>query len=290
VQTATPPVVAPARPRLSVERVVAALVGTLSFLIAVRPALDNDLWFHLRTADWMLDHHRWVGEDPFTHTRPGVVRVQTDWLGQLALHGAWRVAGLAGIAILVAAVLGGAMVLLYRVLDGPVRVRAGVCLLVAGASSIFWSARPQTFTFLGMIAVIGLTRTWRRQPASWSIAWLVPLFLVWVNTHGGVVYGFLLVAGTLAGEVGNRLVAVQGRSLGVDALPVAALRRLAVVTAGCAAVMAVNPSGIRVYGLPFHQVASAGRYVQEVQPPSITDPIALPFFLLAIVALAALPT
>src|SRR5690242_11991674 len=52
----------------TVDGVVAAFVGLLGFLIAVRPALDNDLWFHLRTAEWMVDHHRWVGADPFTYT------------------------------------------------------------------------------------------------------------------------------------------------------------------------------------------------------------------------------
>ena len=268
------------RRRPTVDTVAAGLVGVLSFLIAVRPALDNDLWFHLRTADWMLEHHRWVGMDPFNHTRPGVVRVQTDWLAQLTLHGAWRIAGLAGIALLVAVVLAAAMVLLYRAIDGPVRVRAGVCLLVAASSSIFWSARPQTFTFLGMVLVVSLLWRWRRNPASAAVWWLVPLFLVWVNTHGGVIYGVLIVFAVLAGELGNRFAADRGLPLGVNPLPVDAIRRLAVAAVASTAVLVVNPSGVRVYGLPFHQVASAAAYVQEVQPPSLGDPTAWPFFVL----------
>jgi hypothetical protein len=271
----------PTRRFPTVDGVVAALVGVLSFVIAVRPALDNDLFFHLRTADWMVDHHQWVGADPFTYTRPDVVRVQTDWLAQLSLGGAWKLAGLTGVALLVSAVLAVAMVVLYRTMDGPVRVRAGVCLLVAAASSIFWSARPQAFTFLGMVLVLAILRSWRKDPATWRLAWLVPLFLVWVNTHGGVVYGLLLVLGTLVGELGNR-------RFGRNPLSLGALRRLGWVTLACAAVMVANPSGARVYLLPFEQVSSAAKYVQEVQPPSLGDPTAWPFFLLAVLTVVLL--
>ena len=273
MQTAEARVDTRARVDAVVEAVAAALVGTLTFLIAVRPAIDNDLWFHLRTARWMLDHHRWVGVDPFTHTRPGVERVQTDWLGQLTLYGSWRVAGLVGVALLVAAICAGAMVLLYRSLDGGIRVRAGVLLLTAAASSIFWSARTQIFTFLGTVLVVCLLQAWRKRPDSNLIWWLVPLTLVWVNTHGGVIYGMLIVGATVAGEWGNRLLRIRP-------LPADALRKLTLAALAAVAVMAVNPSGLRVYGLPFHQVGSSVEFVQEYQPPSITDPTAAPFFLL----------
>jgi hypothetical protein len=259
--------------RPTVETVMTALVGALVFLIAVRPAIDNDLWFHLRTARWMLDHHDWVGVDPFTHTRPGVVRVQTDWLSQLLLHGVWRVAGLVGLALLTAGVITGAMLVLYRTIDGSVRVRLGVVVLTAAASSIFWSARPQMFTFLGTIAVGAILRAWRRHPDHLLVWWLVPLVLVWSNVHGGVVYGVLIILGTVAGEGANR-------RFGRRPLDGPAMRRLGLVALACVATMVVNPSGLRVYGLPFHQVSSSSRFVQEVQPPSLTDPTALPFFLL----------
>jgi hypothetical protein len=273
--------VAPARTGPTVDTVVAGLVGILTFLIAVRPAIDNDLWFHLRTARWMLDHHRWVGEDPFTHTRPGVERVQTDWLAQLTLHGAWRVAGLVGVALLVAAITAGAMVVLHRSMDGSVRLRAGVVLLAAAASSIFWSARTQIFTFLGTVLVVALLRAWRRNPESRLVWALVPLTLVWVNAHGGVIYGMLIILGTVAGEWGNRL-------LGRRPQAPAALRRLTLAAAASVAVMVVNPSGLRVYGLPFHQVGSSVTFVQEYQPPSITDGTAAPFFCLLVLTVGLL--
>jgi len=249
------------------------LVGLLAFLIALRPAVDNDLWFHLRTARWMLDHHAWVGADPFTHTRPDVVRVQTDWLSQLGYYGVWRWTGLAGVAIAVAGVATTAMVVLYRALPGSTRLRAGVVVLTAATSSIFWSARPQMITFLGTALTIALWLHWRRRPEQRFLWWLVPGFLVWVNAHGGVIYGVLILFGVVGGEV----VALGLRRA---PLPIPALRRLLAVTASCLAVLAVNPSGWRVYGLAFHQVAASTQFVQEYQPPSLGDPTALPFFVM----------
>lgn len=274
--TATEDAVAPTghgRRRPSTDAVVAVLVGLLVALIAVRPAVDNDLWFHLRTARWMLDHHTWVGEDPFNHTRPGVVRVQTDWLAQLAYYGVWRISGLVGVALAVTATATASLLVLYRALPGTTRLRAGVIVLTAAASSIFWSARTQMVTFVGTALLVALLLHWRRAPERRYLWWLVPLFLVWVNGHGGVIYGVIILGAMLGGE-SIRWV------LRRDPLPAPALRRLAAVTAACVAVLVVNPSGWRVYGLPFHQVASSTRFVQEYQPPSLDEAIAWPFFLL----------
>lgn len=257
----------------SVDTVTCVIVGLLAFLIAVRPAVDNDLWFHLRTADWMLDHHRWVGVDPFTHTRPDVTRVQTDWLAQLGYYAMWRLGGLVAVGSMVAAIATAGIVVLYRTLTGSVAVRAGVVVLTAASSSIFWSARPQMVTFLGTVVASALLRRWRLTPQSNVVWWLVPVFLVWVNCHGGVVYGVLILLGTLGGELVKYV-------LGRDPLRRRELESLGLVAGACLAVLAVNPSGWRVYGLPFHQVAASTRFVQEYQPPSPLDPVALPFFVL----------
>lgn len=261
------------RSRPTNDGVATVVVGLLAALIAVRPAVDNDLWFHLRTGRWMLDHHRWVGVDPFNHTRPGVARVQTDWLAQLGYYGVWRWTGLVGVALVVAVLAAVGLMVLYRALPGSTRVRLGVVVLTAATSSIFWSARSQMVTFLGTCLVLALWLRWRREPDRRYLWWLVPLFAVWVNGHGGVVYGIIMLGAMVAGE-GVRW------SLGRDPLPRQARRRLVAVTGACVAVLVVNPSGWRVYGLPFHQVSSSTRFVQEYQPPALGDAVAWPFFVM----------
>jgi hypothetical protein len=52
------------------------------------------------------------------------------------------------------------------------------------------------------------------------------------------------------------------------------------VALACTAVLVVNPSGVRVYGLPFHQVSASTQFVEEYQRPDLGDPTAWPFFVL----------
>lgn len=283
----------PERAGPSVESLIVTLGLALVFAVALRPALDYDLWWHLRTADWMLDHHRWVGVDPFSHTRPDVVRVQTDWLADLTLFGTWRLGGLAAIAVLMAALATFGTALIFRLTTGRFGIRLLTTGAVALASSVFWVSRPQMVTFVLTAVVLGAVTRWRREAvdAGPGPAWLwclVPLVALWSNLHGGVVYGVLLIGAMTAGEWVNVLAArVLPRRLVISRrLSVPALRRLTLVTIASVAAMSVNPSFTRIYGLPFHQVSSAARFVDEVQPPALGDPWVWPFFaLLAVTVL-----
>ena len=115
---------APARGR-DARPYVLALLFTMVFAVALRPALDHDLWWHLRTAQWMVQHHDWVGVDPFQHTRPGVERVQTDWRADLSYYAAWRTLGLAGVSLVMATLATIGTVLVYVSTRGRSRALAG---------------------------------------------------------------------------------------------------------------------------------------------------------------------
>ena len=249
---------------------VLGLLYAVVAAVALRPALDHDLWWHLRTAQWMVQHHDWVGVDPFQHTRPGIVRVQTDWLADLSYYGVWRTLGLPGVSLLMAtlATIGTAFV--HGATSGRFGVRVAVTALVAAAASIHWVSRPEMFTFALTAAIVALLAHARTDRRIWL---LVPLVLLGSNLHGGIVYAVLIVLASVAGEWGNLV-------LGRPRLSSADRHRLTAVAALAVAVMAVNPSGVRLYGMPFHQVDTAVKYVTEFRHPSLTDPWAWPFFLL----------
>ena len=74
---------------------------------------------------------------------------------------------------------------------------------VAGASltaSIFWSPRPQMFSYAltGAVLYILFLRRFRGIDALWSIPLVM---LVWANLHGGFAIGFLLIGAVLVGEI-----------------------------------------------------------------------------------------
>ena len=295
---APPTSAAPSRAEASAvgpERYVLVLFFAVVFALAVRPALDHDLWWHLRTAQWMVEHHDWVGVDPFTRTRPGVVRVQTDWLADLSFLGVWRIGGLAGVSLLVATLATVGTALVYRTTTGRFGVRVLVTGVVAAAASVHWVARPQMFTFVLTAAIVLLVSRWRADTLASGVGdrriWvLVPLVCLGSNLHGGIVYAVLILLAMVVGEwVDVALARVGPRSLDVaPRLPAAARRTLTLATGVAVASMVINPSTLRIYTLPFHQVGASVRYVTEFRHPSLGDVWAWPFFVLLATAVVLL--
>ena len=261
--------------RLTLERTTLVVALVLAFAIAVRPAVDNDLWWHLRTGRWMVDHQAIFRHDVFSYTRAGAVRQPSDWLSQLGLYGTWAAAGLTGVALLTAGLATAGMALILRACEGPALLRGAVVTLAAAASSLFWSARPQMATFVLTALVVAVLTSLRRSDGRGAAKlWLlVPLFAVWSNLHLGWFYGLGVMWATVAGELVERL---RRR----PALPPAALRTLAAVAAACSLAVVANPVGPRIFGLVLTQVDVGRRFIEENQPTSIRDVAALPFYLM----------
>src|SRR5215216_2429338 len=139
--------------RLTIDRMLLAGALLIVLAIAVRPALDNDLWWHLRSGRWMVDHHRILGADPFSHTARGDRRLPFDWLAQIGLYGLWRVGGLGLVAMATGLAATASVALAVVAVPGRATVQAAVAVLTGAAASVFWSARPQIATNL-LVALV----------------------------------------------------------------------------------------------------------------------------------------
>src|SRR5262245_9169499 len=57
---------------------------------------DPDLWWHLRTGQWIVEHRELPQTDPFSLYGQGRPWVAYSWLFELLLFGLYRLFGLAG--------------------------------------------------------------------------------------------------------------------------------------------------------------------------------------------------
>jgi hypothetical protein len=171
---------------------------------------DGDLGRHLTLGTYILDTHRVPLRDVLSFTRAGYARPPYEWLAQVVFAMSNRLLGLDGVVLLTALTIAGSYLVLF--LDAVERTQSPVlCLLFGGwaavASSLHWLTRPHLFTFLFLalwIAGLERLRSGKRMPL-----WLFPvLMLVWANTHGGFVFGFLAWSAYVAGW----LIAVVRRS------------------------------------------------------------------------------
>jgi hypothetical protein len=122
--------------------------------------------------------------------------------------------------------------------------------LAALGTSCSWSARPNVFTILFvLITARTCVRFHEGALSRRATLWLLPLFAVWANTHGGFLAGFTLVGGTLLIELAQVILASSSPSR-QEARQRAV--HLAILVTGCFLATLVNPYGLSLYQWVFH--------------------------------------
>jgi hypothetical protein len=161
---------------------------------------DGDLARHLRLGQIMLGQHGLLRQDVFSFTRAGQPFVAFEYGSELVYATAWRLAGLAGVAVLAGLVLALTYTLVARFVirhggDPLLAYLVSMAAAVLGASH--WLARPHLFTMLLVMVLLELLQHHTRR----ALLLYPLLFVVWANLHGGFSFGCILIGIWLAGEV-----------------------------------------------------------------------------------------
>ena len=211
---------------------------------------DPGLGWHLRNIDAMIAEGGWLHVDPFTQPRDGVSAEwrTNQWLGELPFWLGERWAGDEGVAVVGTLILAFTLRILYTMMlrDGlpwPLAV-FWVCL-AALACDCSWIARPNLFTMLFTMLTVRLVEQFHIERCSCGgLLWLLPLFALWANMHGGFVAGYLVLIPALCVEAFLTVIYRQAEKRQ------AARRRLMVLfilTVGCFLATLLNPYGWTLY-------------------------------------------
>jgi hypothetical protein len=249
---------------------------------------DPGLGWHLRIADLMWERGGFLEQEEFCFPTEGQPWVTQAWLCDILFRLAYAWGGLNGIAVLSTVVVALALRCLYTwmVADGVNWLAAAFwTFLAALGTAPSWVARPNVVTLLGVVLVTQVCERYHSGTIAASKTWwLVPLFLLWPNMHGGFLAGALILGVTwlvecgMAVAVGTGGLTNRGKTTLTDKLlvPPAARRRLRHWTLLGTTVFAatlVNPSGwglylwnLRMVTDPFIQTSTT----QEWLPPDFT--------------------
>jgi hypothetical protein len=174
------------------QAMLAGLVALVLAPVLVMTRADPDLWGHVRFGLDILTQHRLPSIDPYSFTQD-VPWVNHEWLSELIMGIAYTVAGPTGLSLL----KGGLVAVLFViVLSAYARVAvpvagAAVIVLGAGTGRVITTLRPQLWTAIGVALLCRLLIT---QPRRWWLAAVPPMFVLWVNLHGGWIVGAGLLA------------------------------------------------------------------------------------------------
>ncbi len=176
----------------------------LSGPLSNRPLADPDIGWHIRTGELILQTHSVPRTDPFSSTMQGQPWFAWEWLYDLFLGILHHACGLNGVVWLCAALVATTfMILLSQLVQrGTGLLLAIVLMLLAeAAAAIHLYARPHIvswlFSLLWFVALEHWELSDQRNAPRWLpwLRWFFPAsMLLWVNLHGGWLFGMALLA------------------------------------------------------------------------------------------------
>ncbi len=203
------------------DRLLIAGLLAACLLYCLTPVYSENLFWHLRNGEDILDTGSIRTEDPFTWTMHGHRWIQQEWLAEVAFAAAWRLGGAAGLTILKSAVVLGTAALATAASRRRGGTAPGIVLtsvLWLAVSQARWFERPHIFTDLFFSLYLFLLALDLGTAARWAL--FLPLQVLWVNTHAGFVMGVFLLAISPIGDAlaGRWRKAFPGALLAVAAL------------------------------------------------------------------------
>jgi hypothetical protein len=257
----------------------AVFIGTLIALSVLGPGLlsgDGDLGRHITIGNYILNHWEIPTRDIFSHTMTGEQLVPHEWLAQWIFGVAHRLLGLSGIVVVIALLIATTFTLTYQEMlrRNVFRLLALlIAILAAFTSRLHWLARPHIFTFL-------FTAIWTYQLENEkSKIWTFPLImLVWANTHGAFIVGFIIWGAHVAGWLWEHLNGQNTKETGV---------RLAIIGVTSFAVTFINPAGWDLWGTSVGYLGSRFLVDQtiEYQSPNFHNWSTWPFLIMLVLGI-----
>lgn len=225
---------------------------TLIFILLTRTAIDADLWWHLRAGQVMAEQKRILLTDIFSYTRFSEDWVNAFWVSEILLYAIYSISGYFGLTFFVAITGAATFYLISRRLSGNPFLNGFILILAAITAAPIWGPRPQILSFF-LIALLDNWLIYRR--AKW---FLILLFSLWANVHGGWIWGFLLIIAHIVGEIVTQFANQEKDWEEVKSLfGWSALSTLA---------LGLNPNGLSIWALPFQQI-NVSLQIQEWLSP-----------------------
>lgn len=230
-----------------------ALLFIRSFYI-----VDPDIWWHLRTGQWILEHHAVPVTDPFSFYDADKPWIAYSWLFDTAMAALFGRLGLAAIPlyeIIVRVALAAALFHAVRSLLPGFWRPAALSATALFAMTRIIGPRPGMLTILLVVVLFDVLLSTGRTGRT-GMLWLVPpMFALWANWHIQFVYGLFVLAVFASEPLLNSLFRYRPR--GERLLPAGA----AWLTLSASALATLlNPYGVKIYSTVLLYAGQTGVY------------------------------
>ncbi len=175
---------------------LAVISIVLTFFIAWKLPTDPDLFWHLRAGGEILK--RGIPQvDWYSHTMSNFAWIDHEYGQEIFMFYVERLGGFRLLSIVYA------LIITFTLTIGikwalPKKIEWSWVLVAAPLIAIFsvnfLGTRPQMFTYLFLLLLVGLLRK-IYDSNKWRLIWLTPLlFIAWANWHGSFLAGLLMLS------------------------------------------------------------------------------------------------
>jgi hypothetical protein len=240
------------------------------------------LW-HIVVGESILHSGKLIETDSFSFTQAGAPWIAQQWLGECLLALLHRFGGLDTVLLGTVTVLAWFLTwIAQRLMSAGFHPLVAVLLTALGvmASAYHFHPRPHLATIALLAWTFGQLCDFEAGRIGFQqLLWLVPIYIVWANIHGGMVCGVATLA--VAGCGWSVSQWLQGAG------PLHSISRSSaffVLTLACGLAALVNPYGVRLVHTWVQLISSAvlPRLIDE-HAPLLSSRTALPVFVLAAV-------
>lgn len=220
-------------------------------------ARDPDVWWHLRTGEWIAQHGAVPHRDPFSSFGAGKPWVAYSWLFEVLVYQLFERLGLVGLVVYTTGMAVSIAMVVHRLIR-RLQPDFTVAVLLTGVAAFamygLYTPRPWLLSILFFALEIDVLMEARRTGRMRELLWLPVIFALWANVHIQFIDGLVVVALALGESCIERWRAA------VAARPGCRLRPgwLGGIAAGCVLATLVNPYGWRIYQVAYDLAGQLG--------------------------------
>jgi hypothetical protein len=230
-----------------------------------------DLWWYLAMGRFIISTHTFPLENIFSYTAPQFPMVDHEWIPELVFLRLYLSGGFPWLYAFKSLMILGTFLVMHA-LARRKGVPSELCSLAVMISIVFakgalyFDIRPYIFTYLFVALLLFILEDYRERKKAKTLAALPVLSLIWVNSHGGFILFFAVMALYFIAEASNVIsLEKKGAARWSSLLPLG--------TAGLVSLLLslVNPYGLKLLVYPFSFFGSSffKANLLEWQPPRL---------------------
>ncbi|MES2621430.1 MAG: tetratricopeptide repeat protein [Bacteroidota bacterium] len=228
----------------------------LCFLIAIAFSIKSlrepDLWWQIRTGEWILENHQIPKQDVFSYTYEGAKWINVKWGFEVLAALIAKVSGPESIFILQAII---SCLLVFFLIKTAKQFKlssfnlsfslAALFTLVAAEYRII--GRPEMFSHLFTVVFLFVLLRNHKEESN-KIFWLVPLQIFWANFHEAFGIGLVLTAIFTAGSWVEYYLSKRKIAFADKPVP----KNISILLLVQVAAVVINPNGITLLTQPLN--------------------------------------